>query len=84
MPIGTRSIGYDAFSDCVSLKRIAFPKDLSEIEDMDIFSGCDALTDISFGGGREEWDILTGGKVLSHEKSNLDISTPKVTFMNLK
>ena len=83
LPINTKTIGFDAFADCTSLRRIAIPKDLSDIEDEDAFGGCDRLTDISFGGSKETWEMLLHGKTLTLQKSDCTISTPKVSFMNL-
>ena len=83
LPIGTKSIGLDAFSDCTSLRRIALPKELFEIEDEDAFGGCDNLTDISFGGSKETWEMMLHGKALTLQKSDLTVVTPKVAFMNL-
>ena len=84
LPIGVGVIGFDAFADCSSLARIAIPKDIREIEDFDIFGGCDSLTDISFGGSRERWEALMGRNILSVQKSDCTVSVPKVTFMNLE
>ena len=69
---------------CEAFSRIAIPKDLHEIEDFDAFGGCDALTDISFGGTRERWESVMRGKVLTVQKSDLSIYTPKLTFINLE
>ena len=79
-----REIGLDAFAGCSALGRIAIPKDLRELEDEDVFGGCDSLTEISFGGSRESWELLTHGKTLTVEKSDLSCFTPTVTFLNLK
>ena len=84
LPIGTLSIGFDAFAGCSSLARIAIPKELQELEDNDIFGGCDRLTDISFGGTKEAWEKLMRGKTLTVQKSDLSLLTPKVSFMNLE
>ena len=77
-------IGFDAFADCTSLNRIAIPKDLREIEDFDVFGGCDSLAEISFGGSREKWDSIMRGNVLTIQKSDCSITTPKLCFMNLE
>ena len=84
LPSGVREIGLDAFAQCRSLARIAIPKDMRELEDTDVFGGCDSLTDISFGGSREAWELLTSGKTLTVERGDLSLFTPKVTFLNLK
>jgi hypothetical protein len=83
LPIGTKSIGLDAFADCTALRRIALPKELSDIEDEDAFGGCDNLTDISFGGTKEAWEMMLHGKTLTLQRSDLTVATPKVAFMNL-
>ena len=83
LPIGVKSIGFDAFADCTSLKRIAIPKDIFELEDLDVFGGCDALTDISFGGSKEGWERLTRARALTVQHSDLSVFTPKISFMNL-
>ena len=49
-----------------------------------IFSACDSLCEISFGGSREAWELLTHGKTLTVEKSDLSLFTPKITFLDLK
>jgi hypothetical protein len=84
LPVGVRSIGFDAFAGCSALSRIAIPKGVAEIEDDDIFSACDSLTEISYGGSREGWELLTHGKILTVEKSDCSLNTPKVVFLNLK
>ena len=84
LPVGVKEVGLDAFAGCSSLSRIAIPKDMRELEDEEVFGGCDSLTDISFGGSREAWELLTHGKTLTVEKSDLSVSTPTVTFLNLK
>ena len=84
LPIGVGIIGFDAFADCSSLSRIAIPKDIREIEDNDAFGGCDALTDISFGGTKERWESLLRGQALTLQKSDCTIATPRVAFMNIE
>ena len=59
------------------------PKDLIDIEDEDAFGGCDSLTDISFGGTKEAWEMMLHGKTLTFQKSDCTVATPKVSFMNL-
>ena len=54
------------------------------IEDDDAFGACDSLKAISFGGTREAWELLTHGKSIVIEHSDLSVSTPAVTFLNLK
>jgi hypothetical protein len=82
--VGTAVIGFDAFADCVSLSRIAIPKDLREIEDCDTFGGCYSLYDISFGGSKEKWESIMRGNTLSIQKSDCSVFIPKISFMNLE
>lgn len=84
LPVGTKILGFDAFADCSSLRRIALPKELSEIEDYEAFSGCDALTDISYGGSKEEFFSLMHGRTLTLQRSDTSTFTPKIHFMDLK
>ena len=84
LPVNVQVIGFDAFADCSVLKRIAIPKDIREIEDFDIFGGCDSLSDISFGGTKEKWEALLGRNILSVQKSDCTVYIPKVNFMNLE
>jgi hypothetical protein len=84
LPIGVGIIGFDAFADCTSLARIAIPKDLREIEDNDIFGGCDKLTDISFGGTKEKWESILRGQALTLQRSDCTVATPRVAFMNIE
>ena len=84
LPVGVSVVGFDAFADCSSLARIAIPKDMRELEDEDVFGGCDALTDISFGGTKERWETLMRGRTLTVQRSDLSLSTPRVSFMNFE
>ena len=79
-----KTLGFDAFADCSSLRRIALPKELSEIEDYDAFSGCDSLTDVSYGGSQDEFMVLLRGRTLTLQRSDTSIFTPKIHFMDLK
>ena len=83
LPVGTSSIGLDAFFGCSSLSRIAIPKRLIELEDIELFSGCDNLLEISFGGNEEMFNNLTRGKTITVQKSDLSVFTPKIIFMDL-
>ena len=83
LPVNLREIGYDAFYGCTSLERISIPKDVKLLEDDDVFSACDSLREISFGGSREAFEFLTHGKSISIEKSDATVSTPNVVFLNL-
>ena len=83
LPVSVKNIGFDAFAGCTSLARIAIPKGTCELEDDDVFTNCDSLSDISFGGSREEWEMLTHGKTLMIECTNGAVKTPRVTFLNI-
>ena len=76
-----RYIGFDAFAGCTSLSRIAIPKGLAELEDGEVFSACDSLTEISYGGSRTEWEMLNRGKTLSIERSDCTVFVPRVNFI---
>ena len=84
IPNSVTNIESGTFFGCTSLSRIAIPKGIELIEDEEIFSSCDSLTDISFGGSREEWELLTHGKSITVEHSDLTVTTPKITFLDLK
>ena len=84
LPVGTSIIGLDAFVGCSSMTRIAIPKYLRELEDTELFFGCDLLAEISFGGSREMFDNLTRGAAISIQKSDLSTFIPKVTCLDLK
>ena len=49
-----------------------------------MFDACDSLTDISFGGSREAWEAVCHGRALTVQKSDLTVSTPRVSFLDLK
>ena len=84
LPVGTSAIGLDAFVGCSSLARIAIPKKLMELEDNELFNGCDSLREISFGGDERLFENVTRGKGITVQKSDLTRFTPKITFMDLK
>ena len=84
LPVGTTSIGLDAFVGCSSLARIAIPKKVMELEDAELFYGCDSLSEISFGGNEAMFENLTRGRVITVQRSDLTLFTPKITFMDLK
>ena len=77
-------IGFDAFSGCTSLTRIALPKGIRELEDLDVFGACDSLELISYGGNEDGWAMLTRGSTLTVARSDRKIGTPKIIFMDLK
>ena len=66
------------------MSRIAIPKRLIELEDTEIFDGCESLTEISYGGDREAFESLTRGKTITVQRADLTRFTPKITFMDLK
>lgn len=51
---GVKYIRYNAFQDCVKLKSIVIPDTITEI-DSDTFSSCESLTDIHYGGTKEQF-----------------------------
>ena len=84
LPIGVEAIGFDAFAGCSALSRIALPKDISNIEDEDVFSGCDSLSEISFGGTKDRWRELMSDKELTVKRSDGTVRSPAVRFMNFE
>jgi hypothetical protein len=84
LPHGVKEIGLDAFAECSSLARIAIPKGVRELEDEDVFASCDSLTDISFGGSKEAWELMSHGKTVTVLRSDMTVFTPKITFLDLK
>jgi hypothetical protein len=84
LPSRCEVIGFDAFADCSSLRRIAIPRGMRELEELEVFGGCDALAEISYGGNLEGWEYLTRGKSLTVERSDLSHFSPKIYFMDLK
>ena len=64
--------------------RIALPKGLNSIEDGGVFDLCDSLTDISFGGSKDGFMLLTHGAGITVNKSTGECVTPKIYFMDLK
>ena len=83
LPIGLKSVGFDAFAGCTALRRIAIPRDIRELEDEEVFGGCDSLTEISFGGSQESWEMLCHGKALTVERTDATVHTPKIIFLNI-
>ena len=55
-----------------------------ELEDEEIFDGCDSLTEISYGGSREAWESICHGRALTATRSDATPFTPKVIFLDLK
>ena len=84
LPIDVEEVGYDAFADCTSLSRIALPRGIRELEDIDVFGGCDSLELISYGGDEAGWKMLTRSDTLSIRRSDNTVSIPKILFMDLK
>ena len=66
------------------MTRIAIPKYLRELEDTELFFGCDLLAEISFGGSAEMFDNLTRGGVIAVQKSDLTTFIPKINCLDLK
>jgi hypothetical protein len=83
LPVALAEIGYDAFASCRSLRRLGIPKGLKTIEDEDAFSCCDSLSEITYGGSREDWEYLVRG-TLTVKRSDASLITPKVSFLDLK
>jgi hypothetical protein len=77
-------IGLDGFADCKSLRRLAIPKGVRELEDNEIFNGCDSLREISFGGSAEKWEMLLGGQTLTVPTASGALITPKIYFLDVK
>ena len=50
---------------------------------MDVFSECDSLAEISYGGSLAEWEMISHGRVLTLLKSDGTPSTPHISFMNI-
>ena len=84
LPISLSKIGFDAFAECTALSRIALPRGVREIEDGDIFRGCDKLAEISFGGSKEGFELLFGTDALTIEHSDGTVSVPRVSFLEIK
>lgn len=84
LPVSLLEIGLDAFADCKALRRLALPKGVTELEDLEVFGGCDSLTEISYGGNAEGWERLLRGKTLTVPTSGGDILTPKIYFLDVK
>ena len=84
LPVSLLEIGLDGFADCKSLRRLALPKGVRELEDNEVFGGCDSLREISFGGSAEKWEMLLGGKTLTVPTSSGSLITPKIYFLDVK
>jgi hypothetical protein len=84
LPVSLLEIGLDAFADCAALRRLAIPKGVRELEDNEVFSGCDSLREISYGGSEEKWEMLLGGKTLTFPTSGGSLITPKIYFLDVK
>lgn len=53
IPTSLYKLRSEAFRNCKQLKKVFIPKDI-EIE-FNVFSGCQSLTDITYGGTTKEW-----------------------------
>ena len=81
LPSTVRYIGFDAFAGCSSLSHISIPRGVAELEDGEVFSACDSLGEISYGGSQAEWEMLNRGKTLTIERSDCTVSVPRVNFI---
>ena len=84
LPVSLLEIGLDGFADCKKLRRLALPKGVRELEDNEVFGGCDALREISYGGTEEKWEMLLGGETLTVPTSDGALITPKIYFLDVK
>lgn len=57
IPSGVTKLGGTAFTFCYDLKSISIPASVKEITDLAFYS-CDSLTDIYFGGTKEQWEAI--------------------------
>lgn len=57
---GITGIGIGSFSGSPSLLDVTLPADVTSIADQAFF-GCDALSDVYYGGTQEDWDQVTIG-----------------------
>ena len=83
LPVGVKTLGYEAFSGCSRLTRLAIPRALTEIEDMDAFFGCESLAEISFGGSELEWQLLTRGAPIRISHPDLTVHEPRVYILDI-
>lgn len=85
LPQGVESIYAFAWSDCTNLRYAVIPDSVTYTRP-DIFSGCTALTDVYYGGTREQWDELFGNAGADgaeiHCNYDLSLSVPvcRVSF----
>ena len=63
LPEGLKSIGTNAFRDCVNLEYIYLPESLYSLSVA--FSGCDALKTIHYGGTIQQWRSMQQGSTLA-------------------
>ena len=54
---GVRAIGEGMFAVCYALKTVTIPRTVSVIG-LSAFMSCRAITDVYYGGTREEWDLI--------------------------
>ena len=59
-------------------------RDIRELEDEDVFSGCDSLSEITFAGSEAAWESLNRGKTLTVQRSDLSLYSPKINCLDLK
>lgn len=73
IPDGITSIGFNFFFGCTALKSITIPASVTSIGvDGGALRNCNALTDVYYGGTREQWEAIRIG---SDSKSVLDAAT---------
>ncbi len=73
VPSGIKAIRTHAFLNSANIKSVSFPKSIETIE-ASAFSGCTAITDVSYAGSEEEWKKVTIGS------DNNAITGAKISF----
>lgn len=73
VPTGIKAIRTNSFRNAVNLKTVSFPKSLEAI-DASAFTGCTAITDVSYAGKEDEWNKITIGN------DNNAILSAKISF----
>ena len=79
IPKSVNIIDHDAFCFCTKLENVNIPDSVTRIESS-TFEGCDSITEIKYGGSRDQWNSI-GGKVLGipYERVHCvtDVTLPK-------
>ena len=70
IPAGVETIGTSAFYYCANMNSISIPKTVTRIE-KSAFYLCSGLTDVYFGGTKEEWDALVASGIESDRNDSL-------------